>query len=400
VLAPLALALLLLVPPAGAGGDGPGACAEGGAGGCSAAAAGGSVYVSFVMVGRVDTLRGDYVNRLRNSVQFIQALSMAHSVRSEVVIVEWNPLAGMDSLAEVLRPYVGERHPSQVRIITVPKSFHDKVSGDTGQSFFEFMAKNVGARRARGEFVLITNGDVMLNDPVYRMLGAEALDADSYFRIPRVDTSAHLNPEREPLDRRLGEMRGMVQSLPAEQLCDVGERFCPGRYNAGVCERGYLGEELHDEHFGRSDGLFMPAAGDFFLVQRHLYGVLGGYHQVPSTTHLDSLLLCKASGLGLRQIVLTRPCVMFHQKHPARDLGGNEVSDACVDGKMGDQDCVNRFLLQGWELSEDNCLQVESDAAHVLSQHGLASAADAHAANVSLDHAWGFPAEDFVEVVL
>ena len=43
-----------------------------------------SVYVSFIMVGRVDTLRGDYVGRLRNSVQFIQGLSEVHGVRSEV----------------------------------------------------------------------------------------------------------------------------------------------------------------------------------------------------------------------------------------------------------------------------------------------------------------------------
>jgi hypothetical protein len=45
------------------------------------------VYVSFVMVGRVDTLRGDYVGRLRNSVQFIQALSEVHNVRSEVSLL-------------------------------------------------------------------------------------------------------------------------------------------------------------------------------------------------------------------------------------------------------------------------------------------------------------------------
>ena len=85
---------------------------------------------------------------------------------------------------------------------TVPRAFHDKVCGDTGQSFFEFMAKNVGARRARGEFVLITNGDVMLNDEVYKMLSAQALDRDSYFRISRVETSIRMDP-LEDLDRRL-----------------------------------------------------------------------------------------------------------------------------------------------------------------------------------------------------
>lgn len=117
---------------------------QGGVGSC------GPVYVSFVMVGRVDSLRGDYVGRLRNSVQFIQALCKAHGVRAEIVIVEWNPLPGWDSLADVLRPYVAtEEGTPRVRVVTVPAAFHRRVGGSTGQSFFEFMAKNVGARRVR-----------------------------------------------------------------------------------------------------------------------------------------------------------------------------------------------------------------------------------------------------------
>ena len=41
-------------------------------------------------------------------------------------------------------------------------------------------------------------------------------------------------------------------------------------------------------------------------------------------------------------------------------MKGNEVSDACIDGKMGDQDCVNRFLLKGWELSDDRCKLIQT----------------------------------------
>ena len=61
------------------------------------------------------------------------------------------------------------------------------------------------------------------------------------------------------------------------------------------------------------------------LIARRSLHVLGGYHSVASTSHLDSLLLCKASGAGLRQLVLTRPCAMLHQKHPARDPSGVEA---------------------------------------------------------------------------
>jgi hypothetical protein len=40
-------------------------------------------------------------------------------------------------------------------------------------------------------------------------------------------------------------------------------------------------------------------------------------------------------------------------------MEGNEVSDACINGKMGDQDCVNRFLLKGYELSDNRSLSFD-----------------------------------------
>lgn len=357
----------------------------------------GGVYVSFVMVGRVDGLRGDYVGRLRNSMQFIQELSVIHKLSSEVVIVEWNPLPGYDSLANVLKPYKSS-DPSAppVRIITVPPEFHTSVAGDTGQSFFEFLGKNVGSRRARGEFILITNGDIVFNDEVFAFLAKRRIDADSYFRIPRVETSAAFDPE-EPLERRLATMRSMSSSLSSEPLCDEGTTFCPGRHNQGVCERGFLGHERHESHFGLADALFLPAAGDFFLLHTRLMHLLGGYHSIPSTTHLDSLLLCKASGAGFRQIVLTRPCLMYHQKHPAKDMQGFEVSDACIDQQMGGVECRRRFLLEGWELTDDRCQEIELDTREALGKAEQAGASDS---DRTLDTNWGFPNENFPVVFL
>ena len=52
---------------------------------------------------------------------------------------------------------------------------------------------------------------------------------------------------------------------------------------------------------------------------------MGGYHQVPSTTHLDSLLVCKARGMALRQVVLLLPCAVLHQSHPAPGIKFAEV---------------------------------------------------------------------------
>ena len=142
-----------------------------------------TVYVSFVMASRVDNLRGDSVGRLRNSVEFFQFLCKVHNVSAEIIIVEWNPFQGQPKLIDALRPVVDTSSPVPVRVITVPHELHMTVEADTGQSFFEFLAKNTGARRARGEFILITNGDIVLNDDIFRALALRRLDTDAYFRV-------------------------------------------------------------------------------------------------------------------------------------------------------------------------------------------------------------------------
>ena len=104
---------------------------------------GSTYYVSFVMASRVDDLRGDSVGRVQNSVQFIQYLCAHNNVSAEIIIVEWNPFRGQQRLSDALRPAVNISSPVPVRIITVPPDLHAAVEADTGQSFFEFLAKNV-----------------------------------------------------------------------------------------------------------------------------------------------------------------------------------------------------------------------------------------------------------------
>jgi hypothetical protein len=108
-------------------------------------------------------------------------------VRGEIIIVEWNFVEGQQKFGDALRPAVNSSSPVPIRMITVSRELHATVEAGTGQTFFEFLAKNVGARRARGDFILITNGDVILNDDVLRALSLEMLDVDAYFRVLRVE---------------------------------------------------------------------------------------------------------------------------------------------------------------------------------------------------------------------
>eukprot|EP00961_Rhodomonas_salina_P239205 3231570-Rhodomonas_salina.2 len=236
------------------------------------------------MCGRHDDKRGDYAGRLQNSLDFLLYQARKFHARIEIVVVEWNPLPDASRLSSLLR--VPPNSATPVRIITVPGSFHQSVQGDTQQDFFEFMAKNVGARRARGKFVLFSNGDVLLSDDVMRMFAEERLDTAAFYRIARTELPGLMDP-LSPLTLRMEAMEELLGVLGEEHTCKSGEKECPGEYNRGICEAmGQIPERIAEHHLGLEDQGFLPAAGDFFLIARQVLHRMGGYHQVNSASIL------------------------------------------------------------------------------------------------------------------
>jgi hypothetical protein len=258
------------------------------------------VYVSIVVAARHDDLRGDYVGRLQSLIDVTLYQCQRYNVTAEVIVVDWYPVewlfAGQThtvKLKDLLR--VDARRRTMVRVITVDSSVHTRMSAGTGVSFLEYAAKNVGARRARGRFVLFTNGDVLLSDAVMEMLGGEALDEASFYRVARSEVPGLMDP-LAPLGMRVAAMEELVGVLTAERTCPAGTKECPGEYNRGVCEGGGL---VGAGHAGLEDEPFLPAAGDFFLVSKAALHRMGGYHQVtprPRNRPIDiSFYLCARS---------------------------------------------------------------------------------------------------------
>ncbi|MGH7551576.1 MAG: hypothetical protein ACREMQ_00940, partial [Longimicrobiales bacterium] len=82
-----------------------------------------------------------------------------HGLSGELVVVEWNPPPG-PRLHEVLKL----RHQSDsfaIRFIEVPAEAHVAIRNSDTIPLFQMIAKNVGIRRAQGEFIVATNPDVL-----------------------------------------------------------------------------------------------------------------------------------------------------------------------------------------------------------------------------------------------
>ena len=143
-------------------------------------------YLSFVVVGRNDDYGGRFLERFQRCLSNIIFLCDKHKLSAELVIVEWNPPGDKKRLRGVMD--IPSSDFLEVRFIEVPKKIHDKVGVGLGGSLcHEYLGKNVGIRRARGEFVLATNSDIIFSDRMIEFLSQKKLRKDTVYRTNRYD---------------------------------------------------------------------------------------------------------------------------------------------------------------------------------------------------------------------
>lgn len=193
--------------------------------------------LSVVMATRND----DRIGSFERSIESFKKLEDA-----ELIVVEWKPPLDRPRL----RCY-------NTRIITVP-----------GEGRFEeYKAKNVGIRRAKGDFILATNPDIVLSLAMIRWLNERPLRADCIYRANRYDL----------------DCKGIVETIHRNTLCD----------------RTY----------------HTNAAGDFILMSRSKWFYHDGFLESDTIEMVDAYLVMRAIDEGMKQVILEEP--IYHLPHPA-----------------------------------------------------------------------------------
>src|SRR5260370_13611768 len=142
-------------------------------------------YLSVVATARHDNHGGNLLGRMQVFVEAWINQCKRHNLSSELIVVEWNPPADKPKLAEALRS-PADTGPCQVRIIEVPSELHRRYRHAAALPLYQMIAKNVGIRRARGEFILATNIDVVFSDELVRFLALRQLQKG---RLDRMDAT-------------------------------------------------------------------------------------------------------------------------------------------------------------------------------------------------------------------
>ena len=141
--------------------------------------------LSIVTTSRNDGHGGDLLERMQAFVDGVCIQAKRHRFFLELIIVEWNPPPENPGLADALRwqtvcEYV------RVRIVEVPPDFHESIENRGKIPLYQMIAKNVGIRRAKGDFVLATNIDVIFPDALFDLMKND-LKKGVVYRNDRID---------------------------------------------------------------------------------------------------------------------------------------------------------------------------------------------------------------------
>jgi hypothetical protein len=275
-------------------------------------------YISVVAAARNDDHGGNLLDRMQCfQSALIEQCNRCH-LDAELILIEWNPPADRPRLVEALH-WPSRPRACRARIIEVPAEIHERYDHAEALPLFQMIAKNVGIRRAEGEFVLATNIDILFSNQLMEFLAARRLSSRRMYRIDRMDVPPDI-PRDGTLDHRLAYCR--------ENVLRVGDRFGTRNLETGQSKGAYIRVSRRDRAIDAALDRIYPravrhhtrlhtnACGDFTLVHADVWRRIRGYPEFEMySMHLDALGCYLAHHAGAREIVLQDPMQIYHIEH-------------------------------------------------------------------------------------
>lgn len=272
--------------------------------------------ISFVVTSRNDDSTGKESSRMELFVSSLVEQCSRFQVEAELIMVEWNPPANRPSLAQALTwPRPSANCP--IRIITVSRELHEHFENSDVIPLFQMIAKNVGIRRAHGQFILATNVDIFFSNEMMRFLAYGNLRKDRMYRTDRYDIPSDM-PNYDLLDERLNWCRNNVLRVYRylETVDALNGVVPPPKLAPSIFKR------IKNWITGHQYPLHTNACGDFTLLHAEYWKKVAGHPEFPlRAMKLDGLLCYAAHYIGAREVVLRDPMRIYHMDHPARSDG-------------------------------------------------------------------------------
>jgi hypothetical protein len=234
--------------------------------------------LSIVLTGRNDGYGGDFLVRLTRTLQFNHRQLDERGITHEIVFVEWAPPRDRRPLIDVLFEACPRLDRRLFAWYVVDPEYQTVLSLNPRLEYLEFLAKNVGVRRARGQYVLTTNCDVYLGRRVLETIKCAELKPRVLYRAPRHDLTLSMT--------------------------------CAPDWNVLEDRRNLAGPEhvLKPPYMG-------SATGDFVMLDRKSFHEIRGFNEIYRVARIgiDRNILVKALSAGFTIADIGGP--VYHENH-------------------------------------------------------------------------------------
>lgn len=287
--------------------------------------------LSIVMTARNDNYGGHLIGRIQSSIQVLIYLTNLYHYETELIIVEYNPPVAKPRLHEILQ-IQNNRHLT-IRFIDVPNSYHKTLPLSDKSPFFEYIAKNIGVRRASSDFILSTNLDILFSDQFFAYLSTHSLDTNAFYRVNRCDIPYREFPVIWSGKKILERSEQSAFVALTEKGISILRPFSILGLKSLLSK--YLYPLLMYAKYGKMENLDCPlherAAGDFLLMQKDIWKKIKGFSELPISGYLDGYILYHAYCLGVSQIVLPYPIYHMYHEYDRKGRPTKELSTYIKD---------------------------------------------------------------------
>jgi hypothetical protein len=117
--------------------------------------------VSIIVVGRNDNYGGDFSLRLKTTIDW----NLKQLPGAELIYVEWNRIPEKDSDCT----WIEKRYPNS-KCYSVSNTVHQTITANPKMPVMEYFAKNIGMRKASGNWLLMINADCLIGNDTLKKL--------------------------------------------------------------------------------------------------------------------------------------------------------------------------------------------------------------------------------------
>jgi len=276
-------------------------------------------YVSFVVTGRNDDYGHRFLYRTQRFIDNLIYLCEKYKLPSEIIFVEWNPPKDKERFYKALRIKETSNF-IKIRIIKVPKKIHDKIKTSDKLPLLEFPGKNVGIRKSKSEFIVVTNPDIIFSEKMIKFFSKKKLRKKIFYRADRCDLFV--------------DIPNKIKTQEVEKFCKKKWNFCwsPrwGRYHRGIkiltdIPRLFarsLVKMTQKYSYLRYHG---GAPGDFVLMDKQSWENFRGYPEINVHGGMDGYVSVMAIASGNKLKIMREKT--YHQAHGNPEGGERPMPD-------------------------------------------------------------------------